>query len=232
MSYFYIFIGVFFISFTIYIFQLIFLMYKCMFSNHRIHQHPRHALLHFPTTICKFCLIMVLTGIISDVFALLTPKTVHTCTRLYVYTPHTSTFIHTNPRSPPHTRTRTHPYLVFILPFYLLVYPHMPVHAQHSTSTNTHLYAHTHFPLLIFTTGLLIHSDFSFLTRLCPFHEPGGSGTSSPPDWSSTPYAGRVLYRWLSQEFICPGFHLAPFLPTTSPHCGHPHTTHPHHHAP
>ena len=81
--------------------------------------------------------------------------------RTHAYTPHTSTLIHANAHSPPHTRKRTHPYVVLILPFYpyLLVHSHTPTHIPR---------------LLIFTFGLLFHSEFRFLTRLCPFHEPGG----------------------------------------------------------
>ena len=124
----------------------------------------------------QICSTMVFTDIISDVLALLTPTIIHTCTRTHAHVPHTSTFIHANPRSPPHTRKRTPTYF----PFYLLAPPYIPVHAHPSTSTHTHLQAHTHFPFLIFTLGLLFHSDFSFLTRLCPLYEPGVLGHSLP----------------------------------------------------
>ena len=126
------------------------------------------------------CSTMVFTDIISDVFALLTPTIIRACTRTHAHAPHASTFLHANPRSPPHTRKRTPPYLVFPFPFHLLVHPYIPAHAHPSTSPHTHLHAHTHFPLLIFTLGLLFHSDFSFLTRLCPLDEPGVLGHSLP----------------------------------------------------
>ena len=99
-------------------------------SYHRTHQHPRHALLHFPI-ICNFCLTIVFTGIISDVFAPLTLTTVHTCTLVYAYTPHIST-LYTQIHVHLHIRASVHPYLVFHFPFpfYLLVHPYMPVDAH------------------------------------------------------------------------------------------------------
>ena len=197
-------------------------MYEC----HCTLEHLQHKLLHFPI-ICNFCWTMGFMGIISDVFALLTPTTINTCTCTYAYTSNTSTFIHANPCSPPHTRN-----LTSILNFYFTILflstsssPHAYPHAHHTT--HPHLYTPTHIPRpWIFTFGLLFHSDFPFLTRLCPFHEPGGSGTSSPPDWSSTPYAGSVLHRWFSQAFSCPFSTWPPFPNQASSHCRRTQTPH------
>ena len=120
-----------------------FIIHECMFSYHRKHLHPRQALLPPDLQICST---MVLTDIISDVFALLTPTLIPTCKRTYAHAPHTSTFIHASPRSPPHTRKHTSSYLVFPFPIYLLLHPYIPVHAHPTTST--HIYTRTHiFPL-------------------------------------------------------------------------------------
>ena len=131
----------------------------------------------------QICSPMVFTDIISDVLELLTPTLIPTCKSTYAQALHTSTFIHANPRSPPHTRTRTPPYLVYPFPIYLPLPPYIPVYAHLTTSTHIHLHAHTHPPPpppSIFILGLLFHSDFSYLTRLCPLYEPGVLGHSLP----------------------------------------------------
>ena len=92
----------------------------------------------------QICSTMVLTDMISDVFALLTPTLIPTCKRTYSHAPHTTTFTHANPRSPPHTRKRTPSYSVFPFPIYLLLHPYIPVHVHLTTSAHTHLHAHTH----------------------------------------------------------------------------------------
>ena len=102
----------------------LFYIHECMFSYHRKHLHPRHALLHFPR-ICKICSTMVLADIISDVFALLPPTFhvhLHTHARaqlhtfpihllLHSYIPVHIHPIHLPPPPPPHTYKDIWPYL-------------------------------------------------------------------------------------------------------------------------
>ena len=169
-------------------------------------------------------------GIISDVFALLTPTIINTCTCTYAYTPDTSTFIHANPCSPPHTRN-----LTSILNFYFTILflstsssPHAHPHA-HLHTTHPHLYTPTHIPQpLIFTFGLLFHSDFPFLTRLCPFHEPGGSGNFLPHRIGHPPPMQVVSSTVGFPTQLVVLFPPGTFFPIRPPHIAGGHTDHTH----
>ena len=131
-----------YLSHYIYIFPTYFSYYLWMYiflPPHQPHQHPRHALFHFPI-ICNLCVPMYLTGIISDVFALPAP-TPYTHTRTSAYAPYTSAYTRTCIFAISHTRT--HPYVGPVLPFspYLLVPPHIPTYI--SLHTHPHTPPHT-----------------------------------------------------------------------------------------
>ena len=106
-----------------------------------------------------------------------TPTLIPTCKRTVCpCTP----YLHLYPRKSTFTSTYAQAHtsiLSFSFPNLSTIsyFPCTPHHIHTYTSTR----AHTFSPL-IFTLGLLFHSDFSFLTRLCPLYEPGVLGHSLP----------------------------------------------------
>ena len=90
-----------------------------------------------------------------------------------------------------HTRASAHLHTQFFLSqfiyCFILTYPFM------YTSPHPHIHIYTRTPPpppLIFTLGLLFHSDFSYQTRLCPLYEPGVLGHSLPTGLVIQPQLG------------------------------------------